>query len=86
MRGEKSFPIYFVRGSRKPILFIVSGNFGILTLGKVDWTSRNAALRYFFWMKLVYISATRLLTQSIVLDWCLNPKIFGGIRQFCSNQ
>jgi len=56
MSGEKSFPMYFVRGWGKLILFmfIVSSDFGILTLGKANWISRNAALR-FFWMKLVYL-------------------------------
>jgi len=48
MSDEKSFPMYFVRESGKTILFIVSSNFGILTLGEADWRSRNVALRYFF--------------------------------------
>jgi len=55
MSGEKSFPMYFVRRWGKTILFVVSSNLGVLTLVKANCMSRNEVLRFFFWMKLLYI-------------------------------
>jgi len=43
--GEKIFPTYSVRGWA--IFFIVFSNFVILRIGKADWMSTNAALRFF---------------------------------------